>query len=393
LKSERTPMEPNRYQRGSVALRGKSKVWYGTFREDVVTTAGTERRQRKVRLGTLLELPSKNAALNELAKKMDIVPTTDTTFQELATRWQTAVGPTYKTSTLEHYANALRAYVLPIWKDRRIAAITHEMIQTFLAEQAMTYSKSTLRSMRAVMRLILGWAVRNELIGKNPCEGIKLPVVANVKRCVKRHNLTPAQIFALVGMLREPYATLVLFIAATGVRIGEAAALKSADFDGDVICISRRIYNGDVDSVKTRKSVRRLDVAPELKERMLRIAGSEWIFCSRAGTPIDDGNALRRYIHPACEKLDIVIGGWHDFRHTLTTNLRKNGTHPRVIADILGHSKVDLSMNVYDRSDAEDIAAALNRVTSGNNWPSKPTAPVFILKEMVSAVGIEPTTY
>jgi integrase len=401
LKSERTPMEPNRYQRGSVFQKGKNKVWYGTYREDVVTPAGTERRQRKVRLGTVAELPTKNAATNKLAELMDIVPTTDTTFQQLATRWQKAVGPTYKVSTLEHYTNALRAYVLPTWKDRRITAITHEMIQNFLAEQAKRYSKSTLRSMRAVLGLTLGWAVRNELMRKNPCAGIKLPVGANVKRCVMRHNLTPAQIFALVDMLPEPYATLVLFIADTGVRIGEAAAIKASDFDcgcetkceDNVVHISQRIYNGDVGDVKTQKSVRRLDVAPELKERMLRIAGSDWVFCSRAGTPIDDGNALRRYIRPACRKLNIVIGGWHDFRHTLNKKLRKAGTHPRVIADILGHSKVDLSMNVYDCADAEDIAAALNRVTLGNNPSSKPIIPLFIPKRMVSAEGIEPSTY
>jgi integrase len=396
LKSERTPMEPNRYQRGSVFQKGKNKVWYGTFREDVVTPAGTERRQRRVRLGTLAEIPTKNAALTELAKKMDIVPTTDTTFQQLATRWQTAVGPTYKTSTLEHYKNALRAYVLPTWKDRRIVVITHEMIQTFLAEQASRYSRSTLRSMRAVLRLILGWAVRNEQIKKNPCEGIKLPVVANVKRCVTRHYLAAAQIFALADMLPEPYATLVLFIAATGVRIGEAAAIKASDFDGDVICISRRIYNGDVGSVKTLKSVRRLNVPPELKDRMLGIAG-EWIFCSRAGTPIDDGNALRRYVRPVCEKLGIEIGGWHDFRHTLTTKMRKLHVDPRVIADILGHSKVNLSIDVYDRAGADDIAAALlpgvDCVTLGNIRSSVTTNSPLLPKGLVSAEGIEPSTY
>ena len=50
---------------------------------------------------------------------------------------------------------------------------------------------------------------------------------------------------------------------------------------------------------------------------------------------------------------------WHDFRHTLTTNLRKNGIHPRVIADILGHTKVNLAMDTYDRSDTNDVGMAL----------------------------------
>jgi hypothetical protein len=77
LKSERTPMEPNRYQRGSVVLRGKVKTWYGSFREDVRVRGKIERKQRQIKLGTLTEIPNKNAALNILAKMMDIVPKTD----------------------------------------------------------------------------------------------------------------------------------------------------------------------------------------------------------------------------------------------------------------------------------------------------------------------------
>ena len=191
-------MEPTRYQRGSVFQKGKNKIWYGIYREDVRTPAGTSDDSERVRLGTVAELPTKNAAQNKLAEKWAIAPTTDMTFHDAElTRWQTAIGPTYKTSTLEHYTNALRAYVLPTFKDRRIAAINREMIQNFLAEQAEKYSKSTLRSMRAVLRLTLGWAANNNYIRKNPCTGIKLPLEACEDRTVKRHNLTPMQIAAL----------------------------------------------------------------------------------------------------------------------------------------------------------------------------------------------------
>jgi integrase len=92
---------------------------------------------------------------------------------------------------------------------------------------------------------------------------------------------------------------------------------------------------------------------------------------SSSGSPVEGQNAARSYIRPACKKLGIVIAGWCDFRHTLTTKMRKDGRHPRVIADILGHSKVDLAMNTYDRSDTNDVGMALlgrkaNLVTSGN---------------------------
>lgn len=46
----------------------------------------------------------------------------------------------------------------------------------------------------------------------------------------------------------------------------------------------------------------------------------------------------------------VQIGGWHDFRHTLSRTLRRAGVHPVVIKDTLHHSKVDLAMNVYDKS-------------------------------------------
>lgn len=51
----------------------------------------------------------------------------------------------------------------------------------------------------------------------------------------------------------------------------------------------------------------------------------------------------------------ISLGGWHDFRHTLTTTLRRDGVHPKVISGILGHAKVNLAMDVYDRATVDDF--------------------------------------
>ncbi len=69
------------------------------------------------------------------------------------------------------------------------------------------------------------------------------------------------------------------------------------------------------------------------------------------------------YLKPAAAAVGVQIGGWHDFRHTLSRTLRRAGVHPVVNEDTLGHSKVDLAMNVYDKASAEDIRAGL-RVAS-----------------------------
>jgi integrase len=142
-------------------------------------------------------------------------------------------------------------------------------------------------------------------------------------------------------------------------RVGEATAVKWSDFDGNVLHVTRRIYDGDEDTVKSTRSIRKLPIAPELIERMRRLGEGEWVFRSRQGTPINPGNALKRYVRPVVTELGTTIGGWHDFRHTLTTQMRRNGVHPKVISGILGHSKVDLAMNTYDHADVEDFRQPL----------------------------------
>lgn len=354
-------LQLQRYQRGCVYQAGKKvKVWYGVYREDVRKPDGTtERRQRNVRLGTFAELPTKNAARKKLAELLENTnPSVDMEFRELAERWEQAEGPTMKSTTLGHYKNALRAYVVPAFGTRKISNINREDIQLFLAEQAKRYSGSALRSMRVVLGLTLGWAKNCGWLEKNPCERIKLPQATGGRK-VARTVLTAEQVNALAGKLEEPYATLVLFLAATGLRIGEAIAIRWSDFEGNVVHITRRLYDGDVDAVKTRSSVRSLPLDEGLITRMRQLGGNEWVFRSRNGTPVNPGNALRRYIRPATESLGIALGGWHDFRHTLSTKMRRNGVHPKVVSSILGHAKVQLAMDCYDLVGVQDFEQPL----------------------------------
>jgi hypothetical protein len=65
----------------------------------------------------------------------------------------------------------------------------------------------------------------------------------------------PKEVHALAANLEEPYATLVLFLAASGLRIGEAIAIKPFDFEGSTLHIARRIYDGKVGPLKTKASI------------------------------------------------------------------------------------------------------------------------------------------
>src|SRR5438105_4564395 len=254
-------------------------------------------RVGNIRLGTLAELPTKSAARNRLSELLKTSSAkSDMSFQELVERWEKAEGSTMKATTLRHHKNTLRAYVLPRFGDRKITEINREDVQTFLAEKA-KYSESTLRSMRVVLGLTLGWANNCSWLEKNPCTRVKLPKRTGGRR-VTRMILTAEPINAIAEKLNEPYATLVLFLAVSGLRIGEALAIKWSDFGNNVLHVTRRIYEGDVDTVKSKRSERKLPIDPILMARMEKLGKGEWVFSSRTGTPLNPGNALKPHIRP-----------------------------------------------------------------------------------------------
>jgi integrase len=352
-----------RYQRGSVFKRGKrgQYVWYGMWREDVPNPdGGSVRRQRCVRLGTIGELPTRSMAYERLSNLMGQKPSMQLTFSDLAERWRAAVVPTIKESTATYYRKMLKAHVVPAFGKCEVSSITRYDVETFLADRAKLFCRNTLRGMRVSLGRVLSWAVDCGWLEKNPCGGVKLPLAGSK---VKRTILTPEQVAAIVNRLHEPYATLVLFLAVSGLRIGEAIAVKWSDFEGDILNIRRRIYEGEVGTTKTESSERGLPIPAPLLERMKKLGDGEWIFRARNGAPINPKNAAHRYIRPLVRELGIEIGGWHDFRHTLSTRLLKD--YPtKVVSELLGHSDVGTTLKTYHHVHTEDFRAPLNEVAT-----------------------------
>jgi integrase len=350
-----------RYQRGYVYKIGKKiKVWYGMFREDIRQPDGrVVRRQRNVRLGTLSEFPTRSAAYEELARRMgEQQHSVGLSFSVLVERWKAVVVPTLRNTTAVYYTKMLKAHVLPAFGEKEISSIGRYDVEAFLAERAKMYCRNTLRGMRVSLGRALSWAVACGWLEKNPCAGVKLP---HAGKRIKRTILKPEETIAIANRLDEPYSTLILFLAVSGLRISEAIGIKWTDFEGDVLRISRRIYEGKAGSTKNDQSERSLPIPVSLLTRMRLLGNGEWVFRSRTGTPINPGNALKRYVRPVVKDLGIEIGGWHDFRHTLVTrSLKKWPT--KVISEMVGHSDVHTTLRVYQHIETDDFRAPLNEL-------------------------------
>jgi integrase len=141
--------------------------------------------------------------------------------------------------------------------------------------------------------------------------------------------------------------------------------VKKLDFEGNVLKLRRRYYEGnsggDYGELKSTKSARNLPLPVWLVKRVTNLTDSdEFCFQSEAGTPINQKNVLRRYIHPACQELGFRIGGWHDFRHTAAWALKEYPT--KTVAAMLGHSSTRTTLDIYAHVLQEDLAAPLTGI-------------------------------
>jgi len=144
-----------------------------------------------------------------------------------------------KPSTLDRYGGILRPHVLPHWGQVQIINVTHSDIQTWVSGLSVRRSASAARKAHRVLSLVLGWAVRDGRLARNPADNIGLPR----ERSAERMYLTHQQVHDLARACGSPsgvtatrrgrsphagadYELVVLFLAYTGVRFGELAALR-----------------------------------------------------------------------------------------------------------------------------------------------------------------------
>ncbi len=87
------------------------------------------------------------------------------------------------------------------------------------------------------------------------------------------------------------------------------------------------------------------------------------MFTTSVGTPIEPRNAVRTFKR-ILRKADLPDKRFYDLRHTCASLLLAQGVHPRVVMEILGHSQISLTMNMYSHVIPQLQADAAKRMDS-----------------------------
>jgi integrase len=271
-------------------------------------------------------------------------------------------------TTWERYSGIVRKYIKPELGRTNLSALTPAHLRRFYARlRDKGLSGATVSLIHSAVHRALRDAKRDGLIARNVAEDA---APAQPRRDASERAFTPEQIIildkAIVGHQHEQLWRVLLL---TGLRVGEAAALRWSDVDLDKGRLTvrrsyRRTLSGPVISApKTQKGRRTvpLGVAGKaaLQAQRLRVVEAQlkapaWddldlVFPNSLGRPFRADKCLSEF-KAVLRDAGLPLRRLHDLRHTFATMLFASDVHPRVAQELLGHSRIEMTMDLYTGS-------------------------------------------
>lgn len=290
-------------------------------------------------------------------------------------------------NTIAHIDSMFRYHIKPEIGHMKMQDVRTEHIQMLLNKmKKQEYSLGFIKRVRNVLSQMFKQAYRNDMIMRNPVENAVTPFGKAKK---ERRVLTEQEQTLFLKYAKENEYELIFVLGfSTGMRIGEIQALQwnninfkalEISIEGTLIKVDGKEYRKG--PAKTKGSVRTVpllpDVAKRLKEHRKKqleyrmMLGSEWqqvkgledlLFCTAVGRPLSRGvifNAINRIIElikhdermKAREegRAAVVFEHFssHTMRHTFATRALENGIPPKVVQELLGHSTIKTTMDIY----------------------------------------------
>ncbi len=233
-----------------------------------------------------------------------------------------------------------------------------------VALRAQGLSDSTVRQVYTVLRAVLEDARLDGLIATNPAAVVSRP---RIRRTEARH-LSATEVAAVLSAAeRMRYRPVLALIAATGLRRGEALGphWDAVDLEGGTLKVVATLgRTGDrlvITEPKSERSRRTVPLSPAMvallkaqraaqaAERLR--AGALWndsglVFTTELGGPVEPRNLLRT-IETAATKAGIEGVGVHTLRHSAAVAWLEAGVHIKAVADLLGHSSISVTGDIY----------------------------------------------
>src|SRR5215218_1433311 len=289
------------------------------------------------------------------------------TVEEYLTRWlEDSVKGTVRPSTYEVHRHMIQPHINPVLGRLKLKDLSPMHVRSFYHEKLDSgLSSATVRKMHSILRKALKQAILDGLIPRNVCEAVKPPKVERKEITPLDREQAKALLEAASGDRLEALYVLAIH---TGMREGELLGLKWEDVDLElgVLRLRNALVSeggktalGDVKTPKSRRSVRLTRAAAdalrghlEHQLREMERMGSLYrpgglVFATESGTLINPSNLRNRSFKPLLKRASLPDICFHDLRHTCATLLFSQGTHPKLVQELLGHAYIAMTLDTY----------------------------------------------
>lgn len=265
-------------------------------------------------------------------------------FTDFADTWmQQYVKPNNRPATQHEKRSILRVHLVPTFGELRLDQITTERVDAAIASwRTVPLSHKRINNMLTVLRRALATAAEWGIIRR-------APMIRTLRISTPRPRyLTVEQFQRLLTALPDGlWRTMALFVYGTGVRIGEAAALRWDDLDLDsdrpTAEIQRGVWRSQVQPPKTDAGRRTVFLIPEVAHALREFRHEQpWVFLGPRGAFLRPHTVNRR-LKRACAAVGLPPITAHVLRHSCATELVRQGTPLRVAQAVLGHSSIAMT--------------------------------------------------
>ncbi len=284
---------------------------------------------------------------------------------------------TARGSMEKHICPAIGKTTLQKLRADHIQALVNSMNRKGLAP-------STIKRTMATLNTALKQAVSNQIIMRNPNDNVILP---KMKQKEVEFLSQDEQSKLLAALPDTDNGRMIRFMLGTGLRASETIGLRWKDIKGDAFTIRQAITSYstfdkgkktalNVDAPKSTASSREIPLTRTMRalleeqrekqtEQKLKAIGmgigwdsSDLVFSTAIGSPKDIRN-LRRELYKAFDAAALSRRGLHALRHTFATNAIQAGMDVRTLSEIIGHSKIAFTLQIYAHSNMDIKRQAL----------------------------------
>jgi integrase len=266
--------------------------------------------------------------------------------------------------------------MLPTFGDRALASIRPSEVQAWVRGRSEVLAPATVELVYRLFSGILGDAVNDRLIVRNPAKGVRLP------RRTDKPVVPPTvdQVRTVVDEMPDRYAAIVTLAAGTGMRQGECFGLSvdRVDFLRRSITIDRQLVLAgkappQFGPPKTPASVRTVPL-PQVVAEALASHIEQWprgrdglIFTNKNDDPIRR-NRFSEIWRPAIRRAGVDGLRFHDLRHFYASLLINHGESVKVVQARLGHASASETLDTYAHlwpDNEERTRAAVDQIFGG----------------------------